>query len=194
MRRSGRDRTKIIVLFAVLLLVWVVIGARYVLLSRQWQAKIAAAHHHPEAMATSPTSPGAPDQQPASPQTQARGAALLGLGPAPSRDPFRPVIPPRTSGLSSASAAPPEEQAAASLPLLPPPLPAELSSRGGEAASRITGIVLGNPSIAVLRRGDDHYVVRVGDSIGGHLRVQAITRSTVTLYDGKRTYELRMGQ
>jgi hypothetical protein len=65
--------------------------------------------------------------------------------------------------------------------------------QGGRDQLQLTGIILGTPSTAVLRLGDDHFVVKEGDLLDSTLRVQKITKTTVTLRDGRTAYTLRLG-
>ena len=58
----------------------------------------------------------------------------------------------------------------------------------------MSGIIVGNPSMAVLRVGDQHYVVREGYRLDSNIVVQTIDQSSVTLRDGRGTYTLRLGQ
>jgi hypothetical protein len=59
---------------------------------------------------------------------------------------------------------------------------------------QLTGIIAGSPSTAVLRLGEEHYVVREGDLLNGQLRVQQITKNSVVLREGRSTYTLRLGR
>jgi hypothetical protein len=44
-----------------------------------------------------------------------------------------------------------------------------------------------------MRRGTDHFIVKQGAELPGKVMVQAITRNSVTLRDGKRQYTLKIG-
>ncbi len=89
-------------------------------------------------------------------------------------------------------------------PIAAPPTPAPQDAPTPEASEprpvgppeglRVTGIIVGQPTVAVLRAGRDHYVVNEGDWLDGRLRVQRITATTVTLNDGDRAYLLRLGR
>ena len=77
------------------------------------------------------------------------------------------------------------------VPLPPPPSPSPSADRN---TLRVIGIILGNPSIAVLRVGDEHFHVREGQRLDGNITVQTIDPSSVTLRDSRGTYTLRLGQ
>jgi len=194
MMRNRRDRAKIVALCIVLGVVWVVIGVRYAMLSREWRAKAAAALEHGRLEGAGRGGASAGAHPPSAPRTGPRVASLISPLPPPGRDPFHPLVLPRSSGAAAVPAAGASEEESGAPPLSAPPMPLEAypSSTGG--VLRISGIVLGTPSIAVLRRGESHYVVREGDWLEGQLRVQGISRSTVTLQEGKKTYVLRLGQ
>jgi hypothetical protein len=189
MRYDKKDKTKIVVLAVVLAAMWVFIGVRFALRSRQYKAKLRAQEQ--AQAATHAQAPGAPGVSPT-----LRLAALVAPVPPPKSDPFHPIIPPRTvEGSSGQPAAatrrPPELQQAP--PVLPPLPGSESSYRASRDRLTLTGIILGTPSTAVLRMGDDHYVVREGDVLDTTLRVQKITRTAVTLREGRTTYTLTIG-
>lgn len=183
-----KDKAKIVVLTVILAALWVFIGLRFA----QQNAKLRARQQaQAAAQARAPVTPAAPGASPA-----LRLAALLAPVPPPQTDPFHPIIPPRTSeGRSTEPAAgtsrPPEPQQ--SPPVLPPLPGSESSYRGGRDRLTLTGIIVGTPPTAVLRMGDDHYVVKEGDFLDTGLRVQKITRNAVTLREGRTTYTLRIG-
>jgi hypothetical protein len=195
MRYDKKDRAKIVVLAVVLVGLWGFIGVRFALLSRQRKAELRAQQQAQASAQPQPTpDAGAPGSQTRSPAL--RLAALVAPVPPPTSDPFHPIIPPRTSEGSSAQPAaatrrPPEREQAP--PVLPPLPGSESSYRGGKDRLTLTGIIVGNPSTAVLRMGDDHYVVREGDILDTTLRVQKITRTAVTLREGRTAYTLRIG-
>jgi hypothetical protein len=81
-------------------------------------------------------------------------------------------------------------------PVLLPPFPWVGGANPPPAPSpvlRVTGIITGSPSIAVLTRGEEHFIVQPGDRIDGELRVQSIGTSSVTLEAGNKTRVLRLG-
>jgi hypothetical protein len=182
MKYDKKDKTKVIVLASVLALLWLFIGVRFIVLSRETKAKMeaeearrAAAHAAQTAgqfgQLTSPT---------------ARLAALIKPTDPPKADPFKPIISPR-SRLASPRAKPKD-----ATPILPP-LGDAASARRREDL-HVTGIITGNPSTAVLRVQDEHYVVRAGDWLDDTLQVAEIGGNTVTLRAGRDTYKLRLGR
>jgi hypothetical protein len=184
MTYSKKDRTKIIVLAVVLGTLWVFIGVRYLRLSQQWEQKVAEEHRkHEAAVAALQAS-----QEPVS--AAARLAAMVQPVAPPERDPFHPVIAPRTRGAAPAV----EERPAEEVPPLPVLSNADASGRYDRTALHVTGIILGQPSTAVLRVGERHFVIREGDVLDGDLRVVSIGATTVTLRGRRNTYALRLGQ
>lgn len=192
MRYDKKDRAKIILLAVVLAGLWIFIGVRFALLARQHRAKVRA-QQQAQAAANAPAAPtpGGPGTSPT-----LRLTALVAPVPAPTSDPFHPLISPRSSHSASTDQSAqtrrtsgPEQPASPTLP----PLPGSGSSYGGGDRLILSGIILGTPSTAVLRMGDEHYVVKEGDLLDGSLRVQKITRTAVTLREGRTTYTLRIG-
>jgi len=187
------DTAKIVVLSAILVALLVYIGFRYSSLAREHRQRLAAAHQL------------LPQVSPPLVTGSAR-AALTGLPVSPPRrDPFNPLVP---SGrqMSSPAASPsrPAGPAATQLPpsaLFPPTLP-PLFGPGQAPVTGVTpgpdvlylsGIIKGNPDIAVLRRGENRYIVHQGDLIEGRYRVMAIGPGRVTLREGKNSYTLKLG-
>jgi hypothetical protein len=165
-----------------------VIGVRYVVLARHWEAKTAEAHQQHEAAEAAVLS-GAKAQETAERPTSPLVASLTLQVPPPERDPFYPVISPRTGRTAAAPAAPEpseDEAATASLPIWAP--------GGRNEVLHIAGIIVGTPSIAVLRHGDSHYVVKEGDWLDERTRVQAISPSAVSVREGNKTRTLRLGR
>jgi hypothetical protein len=184
MKYSKQDLPKILVLSAILLLVLVYIAVSYGRLSAQHRERIAARERaHQAAHQAAPAA-----SQPQSAMAASAASALLTEVPAPESDPFRPVIARPRSG-SAATGSRPAEQPSEEPPTVLPPLPT-----GTTETLHVTGIVMGRPSVAVMRIGEDHFIVEVGDTLSGGLRVQSIARSSVTLRDEQqRTYVLRLG-
>jgi len=189
MKYDKKAITKLVVLGVILLGLWVFIGIRYAKLSRHWKAKIAAQER---AHAAAAASQRASSEQGRTPEATSRVAALVTPVPPPQSDPFRPMIPPRSrrAAARSAAATSPETQGAA--PFLPPPPSA--ASTSDRSSLHVTGIIIGTPNTAVLRLGDEHYVVREGYFLDNRVRVQTIERDTVTLQDSRGTYVLRLGR
>ncbi|MFB3880468.1 MAG: hypothetical protein ACE149_04350 [Armatimonadota bacterium] len=193
MKYDKKDRAKIVVLAAILIVLWVVIGVRFALLSRQHKAKLAtaeAAATERAAAALRAQSATPAGQKPLSPAL--RLAALVAPVQPPKGDPFHPIIPPRNvvARRQSAPAVRTADEPQEPAPALPPL--AGSGERGGDNL-QLTGIIAGTPSTAVLRLGEDHFVVREGDVLDTTLRVQKISKTTVTLRDGKTAYTLRLG-
>jgi hypothetical protein len=58
----------------------------------------------------------------------------------------------------------------------------------------LSGVIQGEPKVAVLRRGEKRYYVRQGDTIDDGYTVVRISSNEVTLKRGRRTRALRLGQ
>jgi len=193
MKPNPGDKPKIIVLSIILAAVLAFIAIRYVQLSRQWKEKIEAhekAHEAAvvQAQKQASTSPGAPARS-------SRVAALVTPVPPPTRDPFYPVIAPRTRRVRPPESGGESPGGPRAAPVLPSQLPdfAASATRPTDVL-RVTGIITGTPSTAVLRVSDEHYVVREGDWLDNNVRVHAISESAVTLRDRGKTYMLRLGR
>ncbi|UCC67366.1 MAG: hypothetical protein JSV79_09555 [Armatimonadota bacterium] len=191
MKYDSKSRGKLIVLGIILIAVWVVIGLRYVALSRHWEAKRAAEEH---AHAAAAASQAASSQEAPEAAAGARMAALVTPVAPPESDPFRPVIPPRTRRAATRAAATPgsESGARVAVPLLPPPI--SMATTVDRSSLYVTGIIVGTPNTAVLRFEDEHYVVREGYLIDNRIRVQTIGKDSVTLQDSRGIYVLRLGR
>ncbi len=181
MRYDKKDRPKVIVLLTLLILVWAFIGIRFAVLSREAKARRAAEESRRQAAAVQVA------QQPTQPGTAAsfRLAALVTPVEPPKDDPFRPIIPPRgTAPRRTRTTEAPRPE-----PILPP------STAGYQSSNlHLTGVILGNPSTAVLRVGDEHYVVREGDWLDSELQVAKIATGAVTIRDKRSSYVLRLGR
>ncbi len=150
----------------------------------------------PAAQAT--TKPAAPARAaPAAPLAQIQAAVapipMSEGGTTTGRNPFTPVIA-TTRAVVPPAAAP---RVATASPLLPPlrPLPLGFSmlepSSGAaitptpaapaESPLRLTGVISGDPSIAIVRKGDKRYYVRPGDPVGSRYVVQSISHRRVVL-------------
>jgi hypothetical protein len=182
MKYDRKDKTKVIVLAAFLVGLWLFIGVRFFVLSRETKAKMeaedarraAAQLAHSPAQGTEVLSP------------TARLAVLIKPVDPPKSDPFKPVIAPR-SRLAAPRAKPRDVSAVL------PPLDESASARRREDL-RVTGVITGNPSTAVLRVQDQHYVVKPGDWLDERLQVAEIGSNSVTLREGSNTYKLRLGR
>ncbi len=192
MKYDRKDKTKVLVLVAILVVFWIFIIFEFTSLSKKTKAKLAAHEKaHAAAKAAQLNKPGQPSSSVPTTSPAMRLAALVTPVAPPKSDPFRPIIPPRNQSQLNANiqAQPKREDAHASIPELPP-----LPNTGGKDALQLTGIIAGSPSTAVLRLGKEHYVVREGDLLNGQLRVQKITKNTVILQEGRATYTLRLGR
>jgi len=58
----------------------------------------------------------------------------------------------------------------------------------------LSGVIQGEPKVAVLRRGEKRYYVRQGDTIDDGYTVVRISSNEVTLQRGRRTRAIRLGQ
>jgi hypothetical protein len=188
---NKEDLPKIAILSLVLAALVIYIVVSFIKLSAKAQRDLAAHEaEHARAAAAGPRAPGAV----ITPGTVSPAvAALINPVAPPDRDPFSPVISPRRP---SAVAAPPAPR-----PKPGPPGPLVLPPLAGGAAGpqpasnlpSLTGIIVGTPTLAVIRRGEDHFIVKQGDELPGRVRVQAVTRNSVTLRDSKGEYTLRLG-
>jgi len=190
MKYRKEDLPKIIALSVVLVaaLIWAAF------------ATLKSYHHYVGGGPATARAPGtagltAPGQQGPKGSTTASSKMLAGLltpVPPPNRDPFDPVIRPRWQQETASRPTVEEPKPAPSpLPVLPP-LPGAAGVDKG--VLHVTGIVLGAPSIVVLHRGDQPYIVKQGDYVEGSLRVESVTRNSVTLRDRQGTYVLRLGE
>jgi hypothetical protein len=189
MKYSRQDLPKIIVLSIVLAGVLVYIGVTYAKLSAKNKALLEAEHRaHERAAAAYATAIARASGAGPSPTV----AALLNPTPPPQRDPFRPLIAPGGYRQTQETArSEPTENTSSALPPLPGP---ETTAGRSSNVLRVTGIVVGRPSVAVLRRGEDVFIVQPGDVLNGGLRVQSVSRTSVTLRDNQRSYVLRLGE
>lgn len=58
----------------------------------------------------------------------------------------------------------------------------------------LSGVIQGEPKVAVLRRGEKRFYVRQGDTIDDGYTVVRISSNEVTLERGRRTRALRLGR
>jgi len=187
MRQNPKDKLKVVLLAGALLGLWIFIGIRFFALSSAHKAEEAARERRQAAARVAQN----PQVNPAATSPTLRLAALVTPVEPPKDDPFRPIIPPRRH---SQAAPTPTNTESTDRPALLPPMPNSSSSVGRKSQLYLAGIIVGNPSTAVLRWGEDHYVVREGDYLDNDLRVQQITKDSVTLRGGGSTYVLRLGR
>ncbi len=89
-------------------------------------------------------------------------------------------------------------RATSNMPL--PPLSPDFAALGSAHPSGpppnllwLSGVIQGDPPVALLRRGDKRYVVREGGTFEGY-RVTRIGTNTATIQRGARTQTLRVGK
>jgi len=191
MKYKQEDKTKIIVLSAILACILVVVIVRWFKLSDEYQRKMLLHQETDHALQSAVAQYSAPDSaaavlEAAHPAPSPMATALLAEVPPPDRDPFQPVIPPHSRQTSSSAAPrqePPSQSATSELPVI-------MAPNGELQTLHVTGIA---GETAVLRHGEDHFIVQAGDFLDNRLRVTEVGRSTVTLQDNQRTYVLRLG-
>ena len=187
MRRNPKDKLKVVLLVAVLGCLWLFIGIRFFALSSAHKAEEEARERRQEAARAAQN----PQGSSAATSPTLRLAALVTPVEPPKDDPFRPIIPPRRHAQATPA---PTNTESKDRPALLPPMPNSSSSVSRRSQLYLAGIIVGNPSTAVLRWGEDHYVVREGDYLDNDLRVQQIKKDSVTLRGGGSTYVLRLGR
>jgi len=150
------------------------------------------------AVAPAPAAPPAPavQVQVAAPVPMSEGGTTAG------RNPFTPVVAMVRAATPTGS--PPPVNTAAPLLPLPPIRPMSLELFGSAPGSgdvtagiitpgepgqavkptlQLTGIIYGDPSVAILRKGEKRYFVRPGDPVGSRYVVQSISHRRVVLAD-----------
>ncbi len=126
--------------------------------------------------------------------------SIPGPGGAPRAAEAKPL--PTGGSVPPASARPKQTTAPArtrSLPPLPPPnwgaaTVSQLPSGPPPDVLWLSGVVQGEPRVAVLRRGENRYVVSEGDVFEENYRVLTISSNTISLQRGSRKRTLRVGQ
>ena len=112
-----------------------------------------------------------------------------------------PLSEPAASKPKATAASKPRPRAAAPSSL--PPLMPALQGAGGGGEVKLgpppgvlwlSGIIQGDPTLAVLRRDASRYLVREGDTIESSYRVIEISSASVTLQRGGSKKVLRVGQ
>jgi len=58
----------------------------------------------------------------------------------------------------------------------------------------LSGVIHGDPKLALLRRGENRYLIREGDTVDGKYQVIEISANSVVLQRGGRRQTLRVGQ
>ena len=151
-------------------------------------AEAAVAETPPTLAADQPAQPDPSEPEPCQP-----------VPPEPAAEPAPPPVPAQTPAAPAPRPAPARAVPAASLP--PFMLP---STDGGGTATRplgpapgvlwLSGVIQGDPTVAVLRRGENRYHVCEGDLIEGRYRVISISNNTAVLQRGSTRQTLRVGQ
>jgi hypothetical protein len=59
-----------------------------------------------------------------------------------------------------------------------------------EPPLRLTGVIYGDPSMAIIRKGSQRYFVRPGDPVGSRYVVQSISQRRVVLATSQGTLSL----
>lgn len=179
MKYRKEDLPKIIVLSVILAaaVVWAVVAN--VKAIRQSRARA-------EAMESAAGERAAADLRAARAETPLKWAGLLTPVPPPSRDPFDPVIAPRWQRERRAA---PKQTKPAATPRTLPPMPGS-----SDSALHLAGIIHGQPTVAVIRRGEDSFIVEEGQYLEGGLRVESIAVNRIRLRDRNGTYTLRLGE
>jgi len=145
-------------------------------------------------------------QAPGTATQQAQAGEEVPEGPLPetgsaSRNPFAALAgaPPGPPSASGEAAGPEGQEPAAKPPAAPsgtlgasPAPPRGLPGEGATPTITLTGIITGQPSVAVIYHGDQRRYARVGDRIGDY-RVQTIGRQEVVLVGPTGKLILRMG-
>jgi hypothetical protein len=147
------------------------------------------------AVAPAPPAPAA-QVQIVTPLPMSEGGTTAG------RNPFTPVVAMVRAATPTGS--PPPLRTAMALPPLPPIRPMSLELFGNEPGSgnvtagiitpgepgraveptlQLTGIIYGDPSVAILRKGEKRYFLRPGDPVGSRYVVQSISHRRVVLAD-----------
>lgn len=190
MKYKQEDKTKIIVLSAILACILVVVIVRWFKLSDEYQRKMLLHQQTDHALQHAVAQYSAPDSaagvlDAGQPASSVLARALLAEVAPPERDPFRPIIPPHSRRASSSAAPRREssESSASEVPIIVLP-------SGERQTLHVTGIA---GETAVIRHGEDHFIVQVGDFLDDRLRVTAVGSSTVTLQNNERSYVLRLG-
>jgi len=130
----------------------------------------------PEPAAESAPEPAPPAADPAPPRAQTAAAPAPRPAPAPAR-----AVP--AASLPPFMLAPADGGGTATRPLGPAP-----------GVLWLSGVIQGDPTVAVLRRGENRYHVCEGDLIEGRYRVVSISNNTVVLQRGSTRQTLRVGQ
>jgi hypothetical protein len=168
------------------------------------QAPAAGSTAQTAAAPAGPTEPSAQIEPSAVPVPMSEGGTTV------NRNPFAPVI---ATTIAKAPGSSPPSMIAMRAPSLPPIEPMRLQlfqPEGGPASAtgsasgvitptpaapvdaplRLTGVIYGDPSMAIIRKGDKRYFVRPGDPVGNRYVVQTISHRRVVLASSQGTLSL----
>ena len=178
-------------------------------------ARPAQATTQAPAQETATATAQAPEQPAAQVQPSAAPIPMSQGGTTPGRNPFTPVIvaaaaapphnapPPMLTAMGPRPLPPIEPM---SLRLFPqpgaPPATGVMTPTAGpqpgaptptaDPPLRLTGVIYGNPSMAIIRKGDKRYFVRPGDPVGSRYSVQSISQRQVVLASSQGTLSLEL--
>jgi hypothetical protein len=121
------------------------------------------------------------------------------------RDPFRPVFIAQVGPVEGAPGSGSLAASAVFKPGVLPPFPIS-GFLGGSAPTapgaapvkaeeplRLTGIVHGDPAVAVLRKGEKRFIVSIGDPVDNQYVVKSISDGRVVLASGEKRLSLTLG-
>jgi hypothetical protein len=176
-------------------------------------ARPAQATAQPQAAVAATAAPSTAPQPSAKIESSAGPLPMSEGGTTQGRNPFKPVMaalpaaPPRTSPPpmfmpTRMTALPPISSQPVPLTLFGPgaqPTPGGVTNATPVAAGpppepplRLTGVIYGDPSVAIIRKGDKRYFVRPGDPVGNRYTVQSISHRQVVLASNQGTLSLEL--
>jgi len=180
----------------------VAVGALVVLVALflTFRPRTQPAAAQPPATAAAKAAPGGEKPQPQVAKREDAKPVVIESGAATSagRDPFRPIVVAKANfvpGPMASSATPPATTGL-------PPLPVFVGQAppGGPVGAvpaveplRLAGVVQGNPSVAVLRKGNQRFIVTIGDPVDSQYTVKSISDGRVVLAKGEKTLSLTLG-
>ena len=174
-------------------------------------ARPAQATTRPPTAPVAAAAPTAASQASANVEPSAAPIPMSEGGTTEGRNPFKPAMAALPAAAPQTS--PPPMFTSPRVAPLPPiqPVSLELFRPGGQepmpgvisptpAASgppaepplRLTGVIYGDPSIAIIRKGDKRYFVRPGDPVGNRYVVQSISHRQVVLASNQGTLSLEL--
>ncbi len=141
-------------------------------------------------------------REPSAEAGQDAGAQPLASAPTQLKDTASTSAPGAARGTSRAAKNPAparKSRPSYSLPPLPPPdwstvNTAQETLGPPPGVLWLSGVIQGEPKVAVLRRGENRYLVREGDTIENGYTVEEIGSNSIVLKRGSRKLTLRVGQ